>query len=161
MKSCTWNQSIRWVAACLLTTQLISPAHAVDKGVYEGEWGTNAPALSLKITGQDASFTVDGKTYNDPTPEYFYGQQGVFPFLYLQADEPSSDPAYAQDEHRLYLIIGETGEDALSLRGYYDHSRIRKDHHGTVESESHPIQMERTGNAPGIQVPPAKGQPKG
>lgn len=160
MKSHTWSRSRGWAAACLLTTQLVSPAFAVDKGIYQGEWSTNSPALSLKITGQDASFTVDGKTYNDPTPEYFYGQQGVYPFLYLQADEASSDPAYAQNEHRFYLIIGETAEDNLSLRGYYDYSRIRKDHHGTVESTSYPIQMERIGNAPTLQVPPVKGQPK-
>lgn len=160
MKSHTWSQSMRWVVACLFATQLVSPAFAVDKGVYQGEWSTNAPSLSLKITGQDASFMVDGKTYTDPTPEYFYGQQGIYPFLYLQADEAANDPAYEQNEHRLYLIIGETSTDALSLRGYYDYSRIRKDHHGTVENTSYPIQMERIGDAPNVQVPPIKGQPK-
>lgn len=160
MKMHAWSRSILRAAVCLSLAQLASPAFAVDKGVYEGAWSTNSPALSLSITGQDATFTVDGKTFTDPTPEYFYGQQAVFPFLYLQADEASSDPAYEQNEHRFYLIIGETGDNSMSLRGYYDYSRIRKDHHGTVESESYPIQMERTGNSPGIQIPPVKGQPK-
>lgn len=160
MKIRTWSQSIGRVAVCLCLTQLVSPAFAVDKSVYEGTWNTNSPTLSLTITNQGANFQVDGKTFTDSTPEYFYGQQGIFPFLYLQADETSNDPAYEQNEHRFYLIIGETGDNKLSLRGYYDYSRIRKDHHGTVESESYPIQMERVGNPPGIQIPPVKGQAK-
>jgi hypothetical protein len=145
-----------------MLAMLATTAFAVDKGVYEGEWATQSPAVTLKITGQKASFAIDGKTYTDPTPEYFYGQLATFPFLYLHADEKSSDSAYAQNEHRFYLIIGENGKDAkgeakLGLRGYYDFSRVRKDHHGTVESESYPIQMERVGNVPILQVPPVKG----
>jgi hypothetical protein len=161
MKTAQRSTTVRWACATILA-MLATTAFAVDKGVYEGEWITQSPALALKITGQEAQFTIDGKTYTDPTPEYFYGQLATYPFLYLHTDETSSDPAYAQNEHRFYLIIGEDGKDAkgevkLGLRGYYDFSRVRKDHHGTVESESYPIQMERVGNVPILQVPPVKG----
>lgn len=161
MKSAQRIKSVQWACVCLLAA-LSTSVLAVDKGVYDGEWSAQSPALSLKITAQDARFTIDGKTYTDPTPEYFYGQLATFPFLYLHADEASSDPAYQQNEHRLYLIIGENGKDAkgeakLSLRGYYDAAKIKADHHGTVESESYPIEMERVGNAPTLQVPPVKG----
>lgn len=164
MKSAPRIKSVTLACACLLAALSI-PAVAVDKGVYDGEWATQSPALSLTITPQDARFTIDGKTYTDPTPEYFYGQLATFPFLYLHADEASSDPAYAQNEHRLYLIIGENNSSTptdprFSLRGYYDYAKVRSDHHGTVESQSYPIQMERVGAAPGVQVPPVKGQIK-
>ena len=153
---------VAWACACLLATAttLSTPAIAVDKGVYDGEWRSQDPALSLKITAQDAQFTINGKTYTDPTPEFFYGQLATYPFLYLKADEASTDPAYAQQEHRFYLIIGEDSNQTQSLRGYYDYAKIRADHYGTVDSQSYPIQMARVGAAPGIQVPPPKGSVK-
>lgn len=166
MKTARRLTTVRWAratwVAMFATAAFTTPALAVDKGVYEGEWAIQNPAMTLKITGQDARFTVDGKTYTDSTPEYFYGQLATFPFLYLEADEKSNDLNYTQNEHRFYLIIGEDGKDAkgeakLGLRGYYDFSRIRNDHHGTVESQSYPLQMERVGNAPTVQIPPVKG----
>jgi uncharacterized protein with LGFP repeats len=153
---------VTWACACLLITAatLNTPVAAVDKGIYDGEWRSQSPDISLKITPQDARFTINGKTYTDSTPEFFYGQLATYPFLYLHADEASSDPAYAQNEHRLYLIMGEDDNHTQSLRGYYDDAKIRADHYGTVESQSYPIDMARVGSAPDIQVPPPKGSVK-
>lgn len=160
MKSAPLRSAAGWAFACLLGISANTPAFAVDKGVYQGEWISQNPAITLKIGDHSASFTVNGKTYTDDTPEYFYGQLATYPFLYLQADEPASDPKHVQNEHRLYLIIGEenadNGQTRLNLRGYYDFSQIGKDEHGTVDSESTPIQMEQTQAVPAPQVPPTK-----
>lgn len=105
---------VRWVCACLLATAAFSPPLlAVDKGMYDGEWRSQSPALSLKITPQDAHFTIDGKTYTDTTPEYFNGQLATAPFLYLQADDATD-----KQRHRLYLMVS----DASKLNGYYDYA---------------------------------------
>ncbi len=160
MKFTPLRSAAGWAFACLLGMSATTPAQAVDKGVYAGEWVSQEPAITLKINDHSASFTVNGKTYTDNTPEYFYGQLATYPFLYLQANEPASDPRHVQNEHRLYLIIGEedsgNGQTRLGLRGYYDFSQVGKDEHGTVDSESIPIQMEQAKAAPAPQVPPVK-----
>lgn len=84
-----------------------------DKNAYAGEW--HSPDFSLNITPQAAQFTIDGKTYTDTTPEYFYGQLATSPFLYLQD---------AQQEHRLYLILDEDSNHQQSLRGYHDYASV-------------------------------------
>ncbi|MDD5392202.1 MAG: hypothetical protein PHE17_04210 [Thiothrix sp.] len=160
MKTALRGNAVAWVCACVLAAGFASPVFSAEKSAYEGEWTTQAPALSLKITAKDASFTINGKTYTDPTPEYFYGQLETAPFLYLQAEEPSGNPADAQNQHRLYLIIGENAngnEMKPSLHGYYDLAHLAKGQTGNVTSESWPIQMERAGNAPVVQVSPVKG----
>ena len=115
-------KSVALVCACLLTASLSPLAFAADKTAYGGEW--HSPDLSLTITPQSAQFTIDGKTYTDTTPEYFYGQLATAPFLYLQ------DP---QQEHRLYLIIDEDNNHNQSLRGYHDYADV-----------SHPLEITRT-----------------
>jgi len=149
MKALQRIKSAGLACTCLLAT-FTAAAWAGDKGIYEGEWATQSPALSLKITAQGASFTIDGKTYTDPAPEYFYGKLATAPFLYLRATEPSNNPAYAQNEHRLYLILGEDtastqGKPKLNLRGYYDFAKLGAHSSNTVESESYPIEMQRVG----------------
>ncbi|OQX13559.1 MAG: hypothetical protein BWK73_11845 [Thiothrix lacustris] len=99
--------------ACLLTASLSPSAFAADKSAYAGAW--QSPDFSLTITPQSAQFTIDGKTYTDTTPEYFYGQLATSPFLYLQD---------AQQEHRLYLILDEDSQHNQSLRGYHDYASV-------------------------------------
>ena len=61
-----------WAYTCVLTAAIGgNPAFAVEKTAYDGAWSTPDPNISLKITPQAASFTIDGKTYTDTTPEYF------------------------------------------------------------------------------------------
>lgn len=112
-------KSVALACACLLTAALSPVAFAADKSAYGGEW--HSPDLSLNITPQAAQFTIDGKTYTDTTPEYFYGQLATSPFLYLQASE-----------HRLYLILDEDNHHNQSLRGYHDYA-----------SESYPLEITR------------------
>ncbi len=105
--------SVALTCACLLTASLSPLALAADKNAYAGEW--HSPDFSLNITPQAAQFTIDGKTYTDTTPEYFYGQLATSPFLYLQD---------AQQEHRLYLILDEDSNHQQSLRGYHDYASV-------------------------------------
>ena len=125
---------VAWAYACLLIAAIGgSPAFAVEKTAYDGEWNTPDPNLSLKITPQAASFTIDGKTYTDPTPEYFNGQLATAPFLYLQA----ADATDKQRQHRLYLMVNDAG----SVSGYYDDANA-----------SHPIQLSKANTAPQVSV---------
>lgn len=133
----------------LVFTVLSLKAHAVDKGVYEGEWRAIFPAINLTIGTTGAHFTINKRTYTDSSPQYFYGQLAPFPFLYLYTQEPSANPQYAFYEHRLYLIMGEENKSPtdtagqLKLRGYYDIARIQRGGHGLVENQTYPILFER------------------
>jgi hypothetical protein len=120
--------------ACLLTAMAIaSPAFALEKTAYDGEWSSPDPNVSLKITPQAASFTIDGKTYTDTTPEYFYGQLATAPFLYLQADNATAK----QPQPRLYLMVDEAGHAS----GYYDDA-----------AQSHPIQLSKADTTPQVSI---------
>lgn len=137
-----------WILGIVLSLVSLS-AHAVDKGVYEGQWRATFPAISLKIGSTSASFTLNQKTYTDPSPQYFYGQLAPFPFLYLYVQEPSKERKYAFYEHRLYLIMGEENKmlpnasGTLKLRGYYDLARVQRGGNGLVENQTYPILFER------------------
>ena len=123
-----------WAYTCVLTAAIGgNPAFAVEKTAYDGAWSTPDPNISLKITPQAASFTIDGKTYTDTTPEYFNGQLATAPFLYLQAD----DAIDKQRQHRLYLMVNDAG----SISGYYDDANA-----------SHPIQLSKANTAPQVSV---------
>lgn len=123
---------VRVCSYLLTTTILSSTAFAEETAAYDGEWSTLSPNLSLKITPQAASFTLEGKTYTATSPSYLNGQLNTSPFLYL---------ADAQQQHRFYLMISEAGGNTAKLNGYYDNAE-----------QSLPIQLTKMDAAPQVSA---------
>lgn len=137
----------------ILVLTFSTMVYAVDKGVYEGQWKSTTPAITLKIKPTSVSFIINNKTYTSTTPQYLYGQLATFPFLYIRVQEPSTNKKYAFYEYRFYLIMGEekastTAKGKLKLRGYYDWAKIQKGGNGLVENQTYPILFERISRKP-------------
>ena len=134
----------------LMTVFFVFPCLAVDPGIYEGVWQTegDGPAITLIIhrDPQQIEVTINQHRLIDVTVNYLYGPSAAYPFLFVHASEVTeNDPNHIQYDHALYLIIGalEPGIGRASglLRGFYEFSRVKNDHHGTVESVSYPVEL--------------------
>jgi len=123
----------------------------VDPGIYEGVWRTenDGPQITLVIhqDPQQVEVSINQQPLGNVEVNYLYGQSAAYPFLFIHASEAagSDHPDYSEYDHALYLIIGalEAGIGRASglLRGFYEFSRVKNDHHGTVESASYPVEL--------------------
>lgn len=143
----------QWLGTLGLALLSALPCLAVDPGVYQGIWRTHGiePQVTLMI-GQDPQqlqVVIGQYMLAEAEVSYLYAQSAVYPFLFVHASEEagSADAEYVQYDHALYLIIGavepEIGRAYGMLRGFYEFSRVKNDHHGTVESVSYPLELMR------------------
>lgn len=103
------------LAACLMFSVTTAPAFAVDSSAYTGVWTNQTPSLTLKIDGNQAEITIDGKTYTKPTLQYTQNQLPGSPFLYLDSRTNAGKQA-----HQFYLMVGSDAQNQPQLNGYYD-----------------------------------------
>jgi hypothetical protein len=142
-----WKQ---WLILSLVLL-LAVPCLAADPGIYEGAWQTRDGILPITISissdPQQVRVIINQQALVDVKASYVYGKSAVYPFLFLQAVEEASDAQsdYLMYEHAMYLIIGalqlEAGRPTGILRGFYEFSKVKNDHHGTVESTSYPVEL--------------------
>lgn len=130
---------------------LATPCLAVDPGIYEGTWqprdGKLPIAIIISPDPQQVQIIINRQTLVDVEANYLYGKSAVYPFLFLHAVEEvgGAQSDYLMYEYALYLIIGAlqpgTGRPTGILRGFYEFSKVKNDHHGTVESISYPVEF--------------------
>jgi hypothetical protein len=146
-KQCRWE---RWVGLSLILLWAV-PCLAVDPGIYEGTWQARNGKLPMTITvsrvPQQVRVIINQQTLVAVEVSYVYGKSAAYPFLFLHAVEEAADAQsdYLMYEHALYLIIGAlqpgTGRPTGILRGFYEFSKVKNDHHGTVETTSYPVEL--------------------
>ncbi len=132
----------------LILVGLSNNCLAVDPSVYWGSWisRTSNTTIKLAIDKETINLEIHGKTFRKPKTSFVYGDSAVYPFLFIHSSVPSDrkDSAYYSYEHSLYLIIGGSGKEELSImRGFYEYSKVRNDHDGTIESMSLPVEFSK------------------
>ena len=130
----------------LMFGALDSDCLAVDPSVYWGSWISRAGTGTIKLTidKKITNLEIDGKSVKNIKTSFVYGDSAVYPFLFIHSSIPAGekDSAYYSYEYSLYLIIGSSGKEELSImRGFYDYSKVRNGHYGTVESRSLPVEF--------------------
>lgn len=147
IKRAQWG---RWMVLSLILLWAV-PCLAVDPGIYEGTWQARDGELSIVTIiasdPQQVQVIINQQTLSDVEVSYLYGKSAAYPFLFLHAVEEVGDAQsdYLMYDHALYLIIGAlqpgTGRPTGSLRGFYEFSKVKNDHHGTVETISYPVEF--------------------
>lgn len=141
-------KTFRWITLILALLCIGSKSFAVDKGIYWGVWKCEIKGLTLLLDiEKEVKVRINGKELKDLEVSYMYGKNAAYPFLFISStEEMQNDPKYIMHEYSIYLIIGhykksQVKQPKMILRGFYEFSKVKNDHYGTVEDTLYPIEL--------------------